>query len=188
MCIWSTYCSLFFKDNNLFLKINVLILSYLQEWTDSRLDWSSNAAYSSIITMFTTGKYTWFPSLVLLNRLDFQTTIFNPPLSLSLSFLDSQSLSWTEHFPVYHTVTSFKLYRIMTNFFLFHKDLANKMVVITRVVPKLLRQRTKLKICSRQFIIHQEKLVTMNFARRCNVRRPKIPVFASLLTLKHLIR
>lgn len=140
------------KDSNWFIKINFLILSYLQEWTDSRLDWSSNAAYSSIITMFSTGKYTWFPSLVLLNRLDFQITILTPSLSLSLSFLDSQSLSQTvtAHFPVYHN--SFcQIISEYDQFFSFHVDLAKKMVVITRVVPKLLRQSTKLQICSLQF-------------------------------------
>lgn len=48
------------------------------EWTDSRLDWSSNAAYSSIITMFSTGKYTWFPSLVLLNSIDELDILMDP--------------------------------------------------------------------------------------------------------------
>nr|XP_022327707.1 acetylcholine receptor subunit beta-like [Crassostrea virginica] len=38
-------------------------------WTDSRLDWSSNAAYSSIKTVFSSAKYTWYPPFVLFNSI-----------------------------------------------------------------------------------------------------------------------
>ncbi|XP_062570976.1 neuronal acetylcholine receptor subunit alpha-7-like [Saccostrea cucullata] len=55
-----------------------LVGFFIIKWEDSRLDWSSNPTYNSINYTFSTGKYTWYPPLVLFNSVDEVKMLMDP--------------------------------------------------------------------------------------------------------------